>query len=69
MMKTQLFLGLLLTLVACAPHPANVPVRPEALSFPELKFEFPQVERATLKNGVEVYLKADHDLPLVEVTP
>lgn len=75
MIRTILYVSLLL-LIGCAPQIASQAtpelaskvVRPDQLSFPELKFSFPRVERTTLNNGIEVYLKSDHDLPLVEVT-
>lgn len=68
MMKMYFYLALVLILSACAPRSSMTSVRPETLKFPELTFEFPKVERTTLANGIEVYLKTDHDLPLVEVT-
>jgi len=43
-------------------------VRPDQLSFPELEFDFPQVEKRQLSNGMKLYLKEDHELPLVDVT-
>lgn len=67
-MRQFLLLLLVLSLAGCARPVTQSAVRPDQLSFPPLKFEFPIVERATLDNGVEIYLKSDHDLPLVEVT-
>jgi zinc protease len=60
---TTILLGLL---TACSAPLA--PLRPDALQFPELIFDFPRVEQLTLSNGIQVYLRTDHDLPLVEVT-
>ncbi|KAF1013432.1 MAG: putative zinc protease [Stenotrophomonas maltophilia] len=37
---------------------------PRATSFPELKF--PQLQRATLKNGTQVILAERHDIPMVQ---
>jgi len=58
----------LLFLAACA-QPSAVPqVRPDQLSFPPLHFNFPTVEKQQLANGIKLYLKEDHELPLVELT-
>jgi zinc protease len=43
-------------------------VRPDQLEFPPLHFNFPQLEKDVLPNGFKVYLKEDHELPLVELT-
>ncbi len=67
-MRLLLTTTLLLMLTACSASTLPQQVRPDALSFPELEFEFPQVEHLTLDNGIEVYLRSDHDLPLVEMT-
>ena len=37
---------------------------PKTASFPELKF--PQLQRATLKNGTKVVLAERHDVPVVQ---
>jgi len=58
----------LLSLGACSIPQASAPVRPDQLQFEPLVFEFPQVQRARLSNGIEVYLKEDQDLPLIELT-
>lgn len=49
-----------------APQPQ--PLRPDQLEFPPLQFSFPVVEKEQLANGFKVYLKEDHELPLVELT-
>lgn len=67
-MRAIYLTSLLVILVACSTQNSPQRPRPDAMIFPELQFEFPQVERATLDNGIEIYLKVDHDLPLVEVT-
>ncbi len=67
-MRVLLSLTLVLMLTACSGQLLPHPLRPDALSYPELQFEFPRVEHLTLDNGIEVYLRADHDIPLVEVT-
>ncbi|WP_020675784.1 M16 family metallopeptidase [Geopsychrobacter electrodiphilus] len=66
-MKSFLSILSLLLLTACSML-VRQPVRPDALTFPKLTFDFPQVEHLTLANGIEVYLLPDHDLPLVEIT-
>jgi len=48
-----------------APSP---PVNPETLSFPPLTFQVPAVDTMTLPGGIRLYLKEDHELPLVEIT-
>jgi len=67
-MRLFLQIILLLFLTACSGQLATQQVRPDDLKFPELQFEFPQVEHLTLDNGIEVYLRADHDIPLIEMT-
>ncbi|MCF6178794.1 MAG: insulinase family protein [Geopsychrobacter sp.] len=67
-MQAVLSIILLLLLVGCSFPPAHQPVRPDALTFPSLKFDFPKVEHVTLANGIEVYLRSDHDIPLIEIT-
>ena len=37
---------------------------PRELEFKTLEVAFPQVEQVTLKNGMEVYLLEEHELPL-----
>lgn len=59
------FVFVLLLLVGCTP-PASV--RPDQMSFPELKFDFPTVKHQQLMNGMQLYLLPDHELPLVDLT-
>ncbi len=63
MMKRLLLLPLLL-LTACAPA---LP-RPDQLVFPPLAMQVPVIDRIELPNGIRLYLKEDHELPLVQVT-
>ena len=42
--------------------------RPDQLTFPPLKFTFPKVAEQQLSNGARVYMKEDHELPLVDLT-
>lgn len=55
----------LLLLTACTPA---APVRPDQLSFPPLTFQVPAVDKTVLPGGIRLYLKEDHELPLVEIT-
>ena len=50
---------------ACAPA---LPTHPEQLAFPTLEFNPPEIERAQLSNGMQLYLKEDNELPLVQLT-
>ncbi len=67
-MRAILLTVFILGVTACSPQIFSQVVRPDQLNFPELQFEFPQIKRAALNNGIEIYLKEDHDIPLVEVT-
>ncbi len=58
-------LAALWLLASCAPAS---PVRPDRLTFPPLTFQVPQVNTLTLAGGIRLYLKEDHELPLVEIT-
>lgn len=64
MMKRLLLLPLLLLLVSCAP---SLP-RPDQLVFPPLTLQIPTIDRIDLPNGIRLYLREDHELPLVEIT-
>ncbi|MBE0598335.1 MAG: insulinase family protein [Desulfuromonadales bacterium] len=59
-----LCLLLLLALVACAPSRPGL----ERLTFAPLEFHPPEVEIIELPSGVRLYLKEDHELPLVEIS-
>lgn len=63
-MKRLLLLPLLLLLAACAPQ---LP-RPDQLVFPPLTLQVPAVDRLDLPNGIRLYLREDHELPLVKIT-
>ena len=65
-MKKVAFLlcALLVLLVGCsAPR-----LRPDQISSPPLHFAVPQIEHVTLRNGIRVYFKEDHELPLLQLT-
>jgi len=57
---------LCLLLPACASTPPAP--RPDQLAFPPLVFHLPQVESLQLANGIRLFLRPDHELPLVQVT-
>lgn len=42
--------------------------RPDQLSTPPLHFTVPQIEPIILTNGIRVYFKEDHELPLIQLT-
>ncbi len=42
--------------------------RPDALSFPPLKFTIAKPQKFTLDNGIKVYYRQDDELPLIAVT-
>ncbi len=56
-----------LLLAGCLPS-TDRSRRPEQLTFAPLEFELPTIERVELPNGIRLYLKEDHELPLVQVT-
>ena len=65
-------LAALLALPATHPAPvsaADIPARPEQLTFPPLTFDPPKAAdyRATLSNGAVAYLVPDRELPLITV--
>jgi len=67
-MKKLLIIITVLLLSGCGHTFFSQNVRPDQLEFPPLNFKFPQVAKQTLANGVKVYVKEDHELPLVELT-
>jgi zinc protease len=54
----------LVLLVGCTPPR----LRPDQISTPPLHFAVPQIEHVTLRNGIRVYFKEDHELPLLHLT-
>lgn len=54
--------------VLCGCSAAYRSEHPEDLEFTPLAFELPQVETFQLANGVRVFFREDHELPLVSVT-
>ena len=47
---------------------APLPTSYQQLEYPDLTFQLPDVETLVLDNGIRLYLKADDELPLVQVT-
>lgn len=63
-------LGLILTvfcLALCGCVKPESP-RPEDLAYPPLTFHPPEIDKQVLPGGIRLYLKEDHELPLVSVT-
>lgn len=54
--------------VLCGCSSAYRSKNPEDLQFTPLAFELPQVETFQLPNGVRVFFREDHELPLVSIT-
>ncbi len=67
-MRYFLYLSVVFLLFGCGHGLFNQQVRPDNLSFPPLEFKFPEVSQQQLENGLKLYLKEDHELPLVELT-
>ncbi|MCD6582202.1 MAG: insulinase family protein [Desulfuromusa sp.] len=67
-MRYILYFLVVILFSGCGQNFLNQPVRPDALSFPPLEFTFPEVVQQQLANGMRLYLKEDHELPLVELT-
>lgn len=68
MRRTSTFV-MLLALAAALARAAEIPPRPEKLTYPPLTYTVPDAKamRATLANGVPVYIVEDRLLPLVTV--
>ena len=67
-MRYLLYFLVVILFSGCGQSFLNQPVRPDDLSFPPLEFSFPKVAQQQLANGMRLYLKEDHELPLVELT-
>ncbi len=57
-----------LLLTACSPDFIMPQSRPDDLSFQPLEFNFPNVTHRELDNGMKIYLRENHELPLVKLT-
>jgi len=67
-MRYFIYLLTFVLLAGCSHNLFTSQVRPDQLRFPPLEFHFPEVTQQELKNGMKLYLKEDHELPLVELT-
>ena len=67
-MRYFFYLVAVLLFSGCGHTFLNQQVRPDRLSYPPLEFSFPEVAQQQLDNGIRLYLKEDHELPLVEIT-
>ena len=67
MMKYRVItlVGLALLAGCTLPHRME---HPDRLTFAPLSFELPKVERFQLANGIQVFLREDHELPLVTMS-
>ena len=69
MIRAAVWIFAITLLAGCATTEiAPQAVRPDQLEFPPLVYSFPQLEKEQLINGFKVYLKKDHELPLIELT-
>ncbi len=67
-MKVLLYFVIAIFLSGCVPGPGKHLPRPDQLHFAPLEFRFPEVAVEQLDNGARLYLKEDHELPLVNLT-
>lgn len=67
-MRYFFYLLVVLFFSGCGHTFLNQQVRPDSLIYPPLEFSFPEVAQQQLGNGMRLYLKEDHELPLVEIT-
>lgn len=65
MKKIWYFLCVLSVLLVGCSAPS---FRPDQILTPPLHFEVPQIEPIILTNGIRVYFKEDHELPLLQLT-
>lgn len=59
---------LVLLLGGCSTPFTQGQKRPDELKFSPLVFHFPEVKKQELKSGMKVYLRENHELPLVDLT-
>ena len=67
-MRYFYYLLMIVLLSGCGQNLFNQQARPDDLSFPPLEFVFPEVSQQQLTNGMKLYLKEDHELPLIELS-
>ena len=70
MMRSVLYcsVGLMLLVGALVGCSVKGTPHPDQLTYSPLEFQLPEVDQLTLSNGIRLYLKEDHELPLVQVT-
>ena len=66
--QLRLFLVGLISALIFSGCGAPLPTSYQQLEYPDLTFQLPEVETLVLDNGIRLYLKADDELPLVQVT-
>ncbi len=68
-MKSFVYIVMVVVLSGCLPSAIvqNDP-RPDELTFPPLEFSFPTVMVDQLTDGAHLYVKEDHEIPLVNLT-
>lgn len=65
-MKRVTFLLLFTLILLCGCTVSSL--HPDQIPTPPLHFAVPQIEHVTLANGIRVYFKEDHELPLMHLT-
>ena len=67
-MRYLLYVLIMVLLSGCGQTMLSQQERPDDLTFPPLEFHFPEVAQQRLESGAKLYLKEDHELPLVNLT-
>ena len=67
-MRYFIYLIMGIVLAGCGSNLLSQSSRPDQLQFLPLEFSFPTVSQQQLTNGIKLYLREDHELPLVELT-
>ena len=66
--QLRLFLVGMISVLIFSGCSTPLPTSYQQLEYPDLTFQLPEVETLILDNGIRLYLKADDELPLVQVT-
>ncbi len=67
-MRYFFYLLVIILFSGCSQTTLSQVKRPDELTFPPLEFHFPEIEQQRLSSGAKLYLKEDHELPLVNLT-
>lgn len=67
-MRYFIYLLVIVLFSGCSQASLSQVKRPDELTFPPLKFHFPEITQQRLSSGARLYLKEDHELPLVNLT-